>query len=336
MSASRAGWRRRAAWTARLLPLDGLTPPSYTLSDVFSGCRMERNKLVESFLSKRERLNQQAHRLREQRDRLNDETKRHAGKRDELNAQVRSLVERANAHKARRDANNQKVREAKGRRDELNKAAHAKVEALQALRRERGQGAQEAGVPLPKLRAEIKHLEYQQQTTVLTPKKERELIELIAAKLKELKEREAAFQESGELKAAYEEMRAAKAAAEEAHAQVTQLANEAQGEHDAMVKLFAEADALRKQADGEQAEFVRHKVEADKVHREYIETVTSARDLDRVVQALRGAAPQGERAERGAPTAAQRAEAEDIFEKFRKGEKLSTEDLIALQKGGRL
>jgi len=37
-----------------------------------------------------------------------------------------------------------------------------------------------------------------------------------------------------------------------------------------------------------------------------------------------------------APTAAERAEAEDIFEKFRKGEKLSTEDLIALQKGGRL
>ena len=301
---------------------------------------MDKNALIASFGEKRERLNQQAHRQRAERDALNERTKFHAGKRDELNAHVRSVIDRANQHKAKRDAANQKVREAKARRDELNKAAHAKAEALNALRRERGHQAEGGGaVPIPKLRAEIKHLEYQQQTTVLTPQKEKALIERIGTLLKELKAREATYTESADLKGAYEEMRAAKAAAEEAHAQVTQLANEAQAEHDAMVKLFNEADGLRKLADAEQAEFVKHKVEADKVHREYIEAVTSVRELDRVGQALRGQAPpqRGERHEaRNEPTAAERAEAEDIFEKFRKGEKLSTEDLIALQKGGRL
>lgn len=299
---------------------------------------MDKNALVSGFLEKRDRLNQQAHQQRTERDALNERTKHHAGKRDDLNAQVRGVIDRANQHKAKRDATNQKVRDAKAKRDELNKAAHAKAEALNTLRRERGH-QQEGGTPLPKLRAEIKHLEYQQQTTVLTPKKEKELIELIGAKLKELKEREASYTESADLKAAYEEMRAAKAAAEEAHAQVTALANEAQAEHDAMAKLFHEADGLRKLADAEQAEFVKHKVEADKVHRAYIDAVTSVRELDRVVQAIRGQAPpsRGERQEsRNEPTAAERAEADDIFEKFRKGEKLSTEDLIALQKGGRL
>lgn len=299
---------------------------------------MEKNALVNGFLDKRERLNQQAHRQRSERDALNERTKFHAGKRDELNAQVRSLIDRANQHKAKRDATNQKVRETKAKRDELNKVAHAKAEQLNGLRRERGH-QQEGGVPIPKLRAEIKHLEYQQQTTVLTPKKEKELIERIGTLLKELKQREASYSESADLKTAYEEMRAAKAAAEEAHAQVTTFANEAQSEHDAMVKLFAEADGLRKLADAEQGEFVKHKVEADRVHREYIEAVTSVRELERVVQAIRGQAPQrgGERQEaRNEPTAAERAEADDIFEKFRKGEKLSTEDLIALQKGGRL
>ncbi|HUR69082.1 MAG TPA: hypothetical protein VM370_07530 [Candidatus Thermoplasmatota archaeon] len=300
---------------------------------------MDRNALIDSLLGKRERLNAGAHRLRDQRDRLNDETKRHAGLRDELNAQVRGIAERANAHRAKRDATNHKVREAKAKRDEFNKAAHAKVDALQALRAARGHTGHEGSSPA-KLKAEIRQLEYQQQTTVLTPQKEKALIDLIGAKIKELKEREASFGESAEIKTAYEEMKAAKGAAEEAHAVVTALANEAQAEHDAMVKLFGEADGLRKQADAEQAEFVKHKVEADKVHREYIETVTSIRELDRVVQGIRGVSPQpqreGGRDERGAPTAAQRAEADDIFEKFRKGEKLSTEDLIALQKGGRL
>lgn len=291
----------------------------------------ERESLVTDLQDKREKLNQQAHRERDVRDRLNDGTKRHAQRRDELNAQVRGLVERANAHKAKRDATNAKVREAKAARDELNREAHAKAEILQNLRRERGQTGNE-GVPLPKLRAEIKHLEYQQQTTALTPQKERALIELIGAKVKELKEREGATQETGELKTAYDEMKAAKAKAEEQHVIVTQLANEAQSEHDAMVKLFGEADVLRKQADAAQADFVKNKVEADRVHRDYIEAVMSLRDIDKIVGQLRGVT--GERGH--APSAEARAEAEDIFEKFRKGEKLSTEDLIALQKGGRL
>jgi uncharacterized coiled-coil DUF342 family protein len=34
--------------------------------------------------------------------------------------------------------------------------------------------------------------------------------------------------------------------------------------------------------------------------------------------------------------AAAQADADEIFDKFRKGEKLSTEDLMALQKAGRL
>ena len=279
---------------------------------------------------KRERFNQQAHRQRDQRDRMNDETKRHAARRDELNAQVRALIDQANQHRQRRDQLNAQVREAKQRRDELNREAHAKAEALQALRKERGQG--DPGASVGKLRAELRHLEYQQQTVVLSPKKEKELIELIAAKQKELKEREGALQENADLRQAYEEMKAAKAAAEEQHAAVTQLANDAQSEHEMMVKLFGEADGLRKQADAAQADFVRSKVDADRVHREYIEAVTSIRDIDRVLGALR---PGGGERERHV-TAADKAEAEDIFDKFRKGEKLSTEDLMTLQKAGRL
>lgn len=298
----------------------------------------DRAALLQEFQRKREQLNQQAHRHRDLRDRMNDQTKAHAARRDEFNGQVRALVERANQHKAKRDELNGKVKAGKARRDELNKEAHAKSEALNALRRERGVASVGSGVPLGKLRAEIKHLEYQQQTTVLTPKKERELIELIAAKQKELKEREAAYQENEDVKLAYEAMKAAKAAAEEQHQAVTLLANQAQQEHDQMVQLFNQADGLRKQADAAQADFVRSKVEADKVHREYIDAVGAIRDLERVTGALRATGPRAEReaSTPGGASAQAQAEAEEIFDKFRKGEKLSTEDLMALQKAGRL
>jgi uncharacterized coiled-coil DUF342 family protein len=288
----------------------------------------ERERLIGSLAPKRERLNEQARRQREVRDRLNDGTKAHAHRRDEFNAQVRGLVEQANAHRSRRDALNQQVREAKVKRDELNHDAHAKAEALHASRRGRGPGE---GVSLARLRTEIRQLEYQQQTTVLTPKKEKALVDLIAAKLKEIKAREGQDVADAATPEIAEAAHAAKLAAEEQHALVTRLATEAQEAHESMAKLFGEADAIRRQADAEQAEFVKSKVEADKVHRHYIGMVGSVRDLERVLNALRGEEP-------GQPSVSQtaRAEADEIFDKFRKGEKLSTEDLMALQKAGRL
>lgn len=291
----------------------------------------ERENLLATLEEKRERLNQQAHRQRDLRDRMNDETKAHAQRRDGLNGQVRALVDQANQHKQKRDQLNQQVREAKAARDQLNQESHAKAEVLATLRRERGH--KDGGTSAAKLKAEIKHLEFQQQTVVLTPKKEKDLIDLITAKRKELADREKAMEESTDLKDAYEAMKAAKTRAEEQHALVTTLANDAQGQHDAMVKLFNEADGLRKQADAAQGDFVKSKVEADKVHREYIEAVSAIRDIERVAGALRGPTR-----ERGGPhvSAQDKADADDIFDKFRKGEKLSTEDLMALQKGGRL
>lgn len=291
----------------------------------------ERERLVATLEEKRERLNQQAHRQRDVRDRLNDQTRAHAQRRDGLNAEVRGLIDRANQHKTKRDDLNRQVREAKQQRDVLNADAHDKAEALHALRREKGVAPTPGAIPLPKLRAEIKHLEFLQQTTVLTPKKEKDLIDLITSKRKELAAREGAVEENSELAGAWQAMKDAKARAEEQHAAVTALANAAQAEHDAMGQLFGQADGLRKEADAAQGEFVKSKIESDKVHREYIEAVSAIRDIERVLQGLRGGG-SGPRSS----TAADKAEADDIFDKFRKGEKLTSEDLFALQKGGRL
>lgn len=310
---------------------------------------MGREALLDSFGSKRASLHQDAQRHRDARDLFNDKTRKNAQRRDELNAQVRGIVERANAHRAARDAKNAQVREAKAERDRLNHQAQEKVAHLQELRRRKG-GAPQGGpqVPLAKLKAELKHLEYQQQTTALTPQKEKALIELIAHKMKEIKAREGAHEEDPELRAAAEELKATKAKAEEQHALLTRYAQEAQAEHDAMAALFAEADTLRKEADAAQAEFVKTKVESDRLHRLYMDCILAMKDLDRVGAALRGVGGDGasgaqedggahHRGGGGSGVTAQaRAEADEIFDKFRKGEKLSTEDLMALQKAGRL
>ena len=300
---------------------------------------MGRDALLDSFGSKRESLHQDAMRHREARDAFNDKTRKNAQRRDELNGQVRALVDKANQHRSARDEKNAKVREAKAERDRHNREAQEKAARLQELRRARGGPAAGApAVPLAKLKAELRHLEFQQQTTALTPQKEKQLIELIAQKVKEIKAREGAGEDDPELRAAFEELRVAKAKAEEHHALLTQHAQEAQAEHDAMAALFAEADGLRRQADAAQAEFVKTKVESDRLHRLYMDCVLAIKDLDRVahtIQAVTGGG-NGDGAGQSHVGADARAEADEIFDKFRKGEKLSTEDLMTLQKAGRL
>jgi uncharacterized coiled-coil DUF342 family protein len=288
------------------------------------------DQLIESLLDRKEQRNVRANKYRDLRDAKNDETKKWAQKRDELNSKVRGLIDEANRHKAKRDELNLQVKEGKAKRDELNKTANEKAEALNQVKKDR---SPRDGLSVGKLKHQLRQLEFEQQTKVLTPKKEKETIEAIAALQRQIEQKEKEYAADQSVKDAYEAMKAAKGSAEEAHRHVTQAATAAQAEHDAMVKLFEEADRVRKEADAAQEKFIASKTEADKIHHEYIALVNQIRDLEKVAGAMRQKERKS-RQEAGHATA--KAEAEDIFDKFKKGEKLSTEDLMALQKAGLL
>lgn len=292
---------------------------------------LSEQQLIEELQDRKEKLNQQANRHRDLRDKLNDGTKAHAARRDELNGKVREVIEKANGHRARRDEMNKKVQEAKKLRDELNKAANDKAEKLNELKRARSRPGD--AMNLQRLKQDLKRLEYQQQTTALTPKKEKALVDQMSDLQKQIRAKEKEFETDDSVKGAYLEMKEAKEKAEASHKSVTELANAAQEQHDAMVKLFEEADAIRREADEAQGRFVASKQEADKVHQEYIAMVNQIRDYEKQIIGLRNKM----RAARGEGEVSEgKVEAEAIFAKFQKGEKLSTEDLMALQKAGLL
>ncbi|MGQ0534458.1 MAG: coiled-coil protein, partial [Methanobacteriota archaeon] len=304
-------------------------PHEKEIADLLESGRSE-DEILDILSERKEILNEKANRHRALRDKLNDETKRHVQERDRLNAQVRGLIDQANEHKRTRDRENASVREAKVKRDELNTKANEKLEALNSLKKDR---LPKEGPSVARLKRQLKQLEFQQMTKVLTPKKEKELIDLLSALQKEIQEKEKAFDKDQEVKTAYLAMKEAKEAAEAQHRHVTELADKAQSAHDSMVKLFEEADKIRREADKAQELFVGAKIQADKVHHEYIAMVNTVRDYEKVVMGLRQKVRK-ERKDRGEAEAKQ--EAEDIFAKFKRGEKLSTEDLMALQKAGLL
>lgn len=279
---------------------------------------------------RRDRLNSKAEKYRRSRDGLNQETKKFAEKRDRLNSEVKKRVEKANRHRQTRDELNQKVREAKAKREELNKRYNRLSEELTRLKKER---LPNEGEKLSRLRADIKRLEFKQMTSVMTPDKERELVDSMAKLQSKIREHEMAFEENEEIQGAIRESKEAKEEAEAQHIAVSKYAEQAQREHDEMVALYEESDAIRKEADEAQAQFLQAKKKADQEHRWHIAFIRQVHDFDRVVTGLR----QKAKAELSARSqTAAKKEASDIFTKFKAGEKLSTEDLMTLQKAGYL
>lgn len=272
----------------------------------------------------------EANLLRAQRDDLNGQARAQADARDEQNSKVRGLVNQANEHKKRRDTLNEQVQHMKKLRDELNGAAEENARKLDELKRTR---LPKQGRSIPLLQREARRLEYEHMTKVLTPAKEKALIKEMDLLRKEIKSKQMEMEGDSELKAAFEAATQSKERAEKQHEKVGELAQRAQSEHEAMVKLFEESDRIRKIADSIQEKFVNAKVEADKVHKAYVELVEKIHAIEDELKATRAGATG---AQRVADQQQTEALANDIFERFKKGEKLSTKDLMSLQKAGLL
>ncbi|TLZ45534.1 MAG: phosphoserine phosphatase [Methanobacteriota archaeon] len=280
---------------------------------------------------KRERENQEAERHRRRRDDLNDKTREWVEKRDALNGQVRALVDEATQHRIQRDELNAAVRTAKEERDKHNRRVNELQDHLTELKRRK---LPRGAIPLGKLQQEVKRLEFKQMTSVLSVDKERALIDEIQRLQGEMKKLERSLEENEDVRKMKEELTSARDLAEEAHRQVSELAEKAQAEHDQMTALYEKGDALRREADRAQEEFIKTKMLADEEHRKHIDRIRQVHDYDKIIHGIWMKS-------RGVPEAAAeevdaKKEAELIFERFKKGEKLSTDDLMTLQKSGYL
>jgi len=291
---------------------------------------------LEALEQKRSIMNNDAEKHRRLRDDLNKQTKEWVAKRDALNAQVRALIEEAGKHRDARDGHNVKVRESKDLRDEWNKKVTELNDKVSALRKDRDtvpEKRTEGEVPVKQLKKQLRDLEFTQQTKPLGKDKENELIKQISLLARQIEEKEKASEQGGEVKELVRQLREAKAQAEVFHKAVSEHARSAQTSHDDMIRLYDEADKLRKEADAAQEKFIECKTQADEEHKKHIEQIKSVHEMDKDVGAIKNKKAKDRKKKVDNES---KKEAEEIFERFKAGEKLSTDDLMSLQKSGYL
>ena len=277
---------------------------------------------------KKARLKQQALDYKEQRSQLNAEASKWAAKRNELNKATKELIDKAQDLKKLRDEYNTNVAEAKQKRDEYNEKTNEIYAKIDEIRKKYNLTGDRS---IRGLRKEIDHLEFKQQTEVLSPDKERQLVERISTLSAEFKSKKEQMEKNDVLRDLLNDAQALRDQASEYHEEVTKYAELAQEYHDKMIGTFKEADQVRAEADGAHREFVKAQESADKQHREFIRTQREIRDFDKVITGLRK--KNRERREDKVKAEVKR-EAEEILTHFRQGEKLDTSDLLRLQRSG--
>ncbi|MBI4813901.1 MAG: HAD-IB family phosphatase [Methanobacterium sp.] len=263
-------------------------------------------------LSKKKDLEKTLKELTTQRDKLNDEAKVFRQERDELNSQIRGNLDNALKYRDERDQINQEVKKYKKLRDEAHQA-YKKMEWTSG-RREAVQ-----------IEDEIKRLEKTIETRVLDIRKENELVK----KVTDLRKKLQGMQEDEESRS---EALKHKEVSETHHAKVVELSDQAQETHEKMLEYFRNIDEIRSQADAAHQKFIETREKANKVHDEVKATFGKIRKankgMDRVKAKERSAEDEVVRKK----NSEEKEKAEEIYRKFLEGKKVSTEELLLLQK----
>jgi len=285
-------------------------------------------EITEDLTTKKDEFQNKANELKDERNQLHKKSKQLADERDNLNSTIREIRNNVSDHKRKRDELNERVKHAKEQRNKLNKSYNEIKKQIETLERERSTAS---GGNLNILRKQLRTLENEQMTTAMSPQKEKKLIEAISEIHSKIKLAEDKLNKDPKLKKAMEEERIIKQKAEKQHDLVEKLASRAQEEHESMMELIKQLDNFIKKVNATQETIVMTKIEADKIHKEFIECVDQIHDLERQILSDQD---KKRKTRKAAEATVAHKEADEIFERFKRGEKLSTSDLMALQKAG--
>jgi len=275
----------------------------FVLADTIEGVRKQKDE-KEAEISK----------VANEREEFNKEAREQRKIRDELNSSLKENLNKAIEYRNERNKINKSVEEAKKARNEANN----KIKNLEWNSGKRNK---------VKIENEIKKIDKIIETRVLDIKKENQLVKNandLRKQLMEIHEDESAKAEADELRKQ----------SEEEHEKVIVLSEKAQAAHEEMLKYFRKTDDIRTAADEAHKKFVEARRNASAKHEEFKAILS---DIHVINKKLGSNKPKRRKSDNKGSSGAnknreERQKAQQIFEKFKNGGKVSTEEILLLQK----
>ena len=284
---------------------NGLPESDFVLADTMEGVRQQKDE-KEAEIAK----------VADEREEFNKVAKEQRKIRDELNASLKENLNKAIEFRNERNEINKLVEEAKKARNEANN----KIKNLEWSSGKRDK---------IKIENEIKKIDKIIETHVLDIKKENQLVKNANDLRKQLME----IHEDDSVKGEAQDL---KKLSEEEHEKVISLSEKAQSAHEEMLKFFRKTDDIRTAADDAHKKFIEARKNASAKHEEFKSILS---DIHVINKKLGSNRPRKRRSSNKSSSSngnsknrEEKERAEEIFDKFKHGGKLSTEELLLLQK----
>ncbi|WP_406536699.1 phosphoserine phosphatase SerB, partial [Methanobrevibacter sp.] len=281
----------------------GLPESNFVLADTMEGVRKQKDE-KEAEIS----------RVADEREEYNKIAKEQRKIRDELNASLKENLNKAIEYRNERNEINKQVEEAKKARNEANN----KIKSLEWSSGKRNK---------IKIENEIKKIDKIIETRVLDIKKENQLVKNandLRKQLMEIHEDESVKNEAQELKKL----------SEEEHEKVIALSEQAQTAHEEMLTYFRKTDDIRTAADEAHKKFIEARKNASAKHEEFKAILSDIHVINKKLGSNKPKKRKNDNKSSGGSNKnrEEKQRAEEIFEKFKKGGKVSTEEILLLQK----
>ncbi len=286
-------------------PKDELPKSDFVLADTMEGVRQQKNEKEAEIAQ-----------VTEEREEFNRIAREQRKIRDELNASLKENLNKAIEFRNERNKINKKVEAAKKARNEANE----KIRNLEWSSGKRNK---------VKIENEIKKIDKIIETRVLDIKKENQLVKNandLRKQLMEIHEDESVKGEAQDLKKL----------SEEEHEKVITFSEKAQSAHEEMLKYFRKTDDIRTAADEAHKKFIEARRNAHDKHEEFKSILSDIHVINKKLGSnrprKRKAGGNKSSSSNGNKNREEKERAEEIFDKFKNGAKLSTEELLLLQK----
>ena len=280
-----------------------LPKSDFVLADTMEGVKKQKDE-KEAEISK----------VADERENFNKIAKEQRKIRDELNASLKENLNKAIEFRNERNEINKAVEAAKKARNEANN----KIKSLEWSSGKRDK---------IKIVNEIKKIDKIIETRVLDIKKENQLVKNandLRKQLMKIHEDESIQGESQELKKL----------SEEEHEKVITLSEKAQAAHEEMLVYFRKTDDIRTAADEAHKKFIEARKNASAKHEEFKAILSDIHVINKKLGSNRPKKKRSDNKPSNGPTRnrEEKERAEEIFAKFKQGGKVSTEEILLLQK----
>ena len=280
-----------------------LPKSDFVLADTMEGVRKQKDE-KEAEISK----------VADEREEFNKIAKEQRKIRDELNASLKENLNKAIEYRNERNEINKEVEAAKKARNDANN----KIKSLEWSSGKRDK---------IKIENEIKKIDKIIETRVLDIKKENQLVKNANDLRKQLMD----IQEDESVKEEAQELRKQ---SEVEHEKVIALSEQAQAAHEEMLTYFRKTDDIRTAADDAHKKFIEARKNASAKHEEFKSVLA---DIHVINKKLGSNRPRKRKTDKKSSSGSnknrqEKERAQEIFEKFKQGGKVSTEELLLLQK----